>query len=126
MVPALETRVIQREVDDASYGYQREEDRKERITVGGNEYRTEEGTEIPLLRVDREGEKKQSDNLNNIRRTRDNREVAERLKALEQAARGSENTMPYLVEASKAYATLCETMDVFWDVFGEYNPFWGY
>jgi len=94
--------------------------------VGVNEYWTEEGTQIPLLRVDREGEKKQIDNLNNIRRTRDNREVAERLKALEQAARGSENTMPYLVEASKAYATLGEMMDVFRDVFGEYNPSWGY
>ena len=126
VIPALETGFLQREIADASYVYQLEDDRKERITVGVNEYRTEEGTEIPLLRVDREGEKKQIDNLNDIRRTRDNREVAERLKALEQAARGSENTMPYLVEASKAYATLGEMMDVFRDVFGEYNPSWGY
>ena len=126
VIPALETGFLQREIADASYVYQLEDDRKERITVGVNEYRTEEGTQIPLLRVDREGEKKQIDNLNNIRRTRDNREVAERLKALEQAARGSENTMPYLVEASKAYATLGEMMDVFRDVFGEYNPSWGY
>ena len=126
VIPALETGFLQREIADASYVYQLEDDRKERITVGVNEYRTEEGTEIPLLRVDREGEKKQIDNLNNIRRTRDNREVAERLKALEQAARSSENTMPYLVEASKAYATLGEMMDVFRDVFGEYNPSWGY
>ena len=126
VIPALETGFLQREIADASYVYQLEDDRNERITVGVNEYRTEEGTEIPLLRVDREGEKKQIDNLNNIRRTRDNREVAERLKALEQAARGSENTMPYLVEASKAYATLGEMMDVFRDVFGEYNPSWGY
>ena len=64
--------------------------------------------------------------VESLRATRDNREVAERLKALEQAARGSENTMPYLVEASKAYATLGEMMDVFRDVFGEYNPSWGY
>ena len=126
VIAALETGFLQREIADASYVYQLEDDRKERITVGVNEYRTEEGTQIPLLRVDREGEKKQIDNLNNIRRTRDNREVAERLKALEQAARGSENTMPYLVEASKAYATLGEMMDVFRDVFGEYNPSWGY
>ena len=57
---------------------------------------------------------------------RDNREVAQRLKALEMAARGSENTMPYLVEAAKAYATLGEMMDVFREVFGEYHPSWGY
>ena len=126
VIPALETGYLQREIADASYLYQLEEDRKERITVGVNEYNTGDGTEIPLLRVDREGEKQQIDDLNEVRRTRDNREVAQRLKALEQAARGSDNTMPYLVEASKAYATLGEMMDVFRDVFGEYHPSWGY
>ena len=79
-----------------------------------------------MLRADRGGEKQPYDDLNEVRRTRGNREVAQRLKALEQAARGSENTMPDLVEASKAYATLGEMMDVFRDVFGEYNPSWGY
>ena len=126
VIPALETGFLQREIADASYIYQQEDDRRDRITVGVNEYRTEEGSEIPLLRVNREGEKKQIEGLNMVRRTRDNREVAQRLKALEQAARGSENTMPHLVEAAKAYATLGEMMDVFRDVFGEYNPSWGY
>ena len=126
VIPALETGFLQREIADASYLYQLEEDRRERITVGVNEYRTGEGTEIPLLRVDREGEKKQIESLNEVRRTRDNREVSQRLKALEQAAKGEENTMPYLVEAAKSYATLGEMMDVFRDVFGEYNPSWGY
>mgnify|MGYP001234007529 CR=1 FL=1 len=126
VIPALETGFLQREIADASYLYQLEEDRRERITVGVNEYRTGEGTEIPLLRVDREGEKKQIESLNEVRRTRDNREVSQRLKALEQAAKGAENTMPYLVEAAKSYATLGEMMDVFRDVFGEYNPSWGY
>ncbi|HCP24440.1 MAG TPA: methylmalonyl-CoA mutase, partial [Dehalococcoidia bacterium] len=113
VIPALETGFLQREIADASYIYQKEDDTRERITVGVNEYNTGAGTEIPLLRVDREGEKKQIDSLNNVRRTRDNREVAQRLKALEQAARASENTMPHLVEAAKAYATLGEMMDVF-------------
>ena len=126
VIPALETGFLQREIADASYIYQQEDDRRDRITVGVNEYRTEEGSEIPLLRVNREGEKKQIEGLNMVRRTRDNREVSQRLKALEQAARGSENTMPHLVEAAKAYATLGEMMDVFRDVFGEYNPSWGY
>ena len=126
VIPALETGFLQREIADAAYVYQLEEDRKERITVGVNEYNTGDGTEIPLLRVDREGEKHQIEGLNEVRRTRDNREVSRRLKALEKAARGSENTMPYLVGASKAYATLGEMMDVFRDVFGEYHPSWGY
>ncbi len=126
VIKALEAGFLQREIAEAAYIYQKEDDSKERITVGVNEYRTADGSDIPLMRVDREGEKKQIDGLNKVRRIRDNREVAQRLKALEQAARCSDNTMPYLVEASKAYATLGEMMDVFRDVFGEYNPSWGY
>ena len=126
VIPALETGFLQREIADASYIYQLEEDRKERITVGVNEYKTGEETDIPLLRVDREGEKKQIDGLNELRRRRDNRDVSQKLKVLETAARGSENLMPHLVGAVKAYATLGEMMDVFRDVFGEYHPSWGY
>ena len=126
VIPALETGFLQREIADASYIYQLEEDRKERITVGVNEYKTGEETDIPLLRVDREGEKKQIDGLNELRRRRDNRDVSQKLKALETAARGSENLMPHLVGAVKAYATLGEMMDVLRDVFGEYHPSWGY
>ena len=126
VIPALETGFLQREIAEASYVYQMEEDRKERITVGVNEYNTGEEIDIPLLRVDREGEKRQIEGLQEIRRRRDGREAAEKLRALEAAARGSENLMPPLIEAVKAYATLGEMMDVFREVFGEYNPSWGF
>ena len=126
VIPALESGFFQREIADAAYVYQREEDRKERITVGVNEYCTDEKLSIPLLRVDREGERLQIERLNRIRSTRDNREVAARLQDLEQAARGSANLMPYLLEAVKAYATLGEMMGVFREVFGEYRPTWGF
>ena len=126
VVPALESGFFQREIADAAYIYQREEDRKERITVGVNDYVTDEELSIPLLRVDREGEARQIENLNRIRRTRDNHQVAIRLKELEQAARGSDNLMPPLLEAVRAYATLGEMMGVFRDVFGEYQPGWGF
>ncbi len=126
VVPSLESGFLQREIAEASYVYQKEEDRGERITVGVNEYRTDDALEIPLLRVDREGEKLQVQKLNEVRRQRDNRDVAAKLQALEQAARGSENLMPALLDAVKAYATLGEMMDVFRGVFGEYQPSWGY
>ena len=126
VVPALESGFFQREIADAAYIYQREEDRKERITVGVNVFITDEEMSIPLLRVDREGESRQIENLNNVRRTRDNREVARRLKELEAAARGEENLMPPLLDAVKAYATLGEMMGVFREVFGEYQPGWGF
>ncbi len=126
VIPALETGFLQREIADASYLYQMEEDRKERITVGVNEYNTGEEMDIPLLRVDREGERLQIEGINEVRRTRDNRDVAEKLRALEAAARGNENLMPPLIEAAKSYATLGEMMDVFRDVFGEYQPTWAF
>ena len=123
---ALESGFFQREIADAAYIYQMEEDRKERITVGVNAHRTEEELEIPLLRVDREGEHRHLERLNDVRRSRDNRDVAEKLLALERAARGSDNLMPPLLEAVKAYATLGEMMDVLRNVFGEYQPSWGF
>ena len=126
VIPALETGFLQREIADAAYIYQMEEDRKERITVGVNEYNTGEEMDIPLLRVDREGERLQIEGINEVRRTRDNRDVAEKLRALEAAARGNENLMPPLIEAAKSYATLGEMMDVFREVFGEYQPTWAF
>ncbi len=126
VVPALESGFFQREIGDAAYIYQREEDRRDRITVGVNDYLTDDELSIPLLRVDREGEARQIQNLNNVRQTRDNREVANRLKDLEVAARGDVNLMPPLLEAVRAYATLGEMMGVFREVFGEYQPGWGF
>ena len=126
VMKALEAGYFQREIADAAYIYQMEEDRRERITVGVNEYVTGESMEIPLLRVDREGEQRQIQRLNEVRRARDGRDVAHKLRALEQAARSSENLMPPLVEAVKAYATLGEMMDVLRGVYGEYQPSWGF
>ena len=126
VIPALESGFLQREIAEAAYIYQMEEDRRERITVGVNEYNTGEEVDIPLLRVDREGERMQIEGINEVRRVRDNREVAERLRALEAAARGNENLMPPLIDAVKAYATLGEMMDVFRGVFGEYEPGWAF
>ena len=126
VIPALESGFLQREIAEAAYIYQMEEDRKERITVGVNEYNTGEEVDIPLLRVDREGERMQIDSINEVRRTRDNRDVAQKLRALEAAARGDQNLMPPLMDAVKAYATLGEMMDVFRGVFGEYQPGWAF
>ena len=130
VIPALESGFFQREIADAAYIYQQEEDRLERITVGVNEYVDEnESLSIPILRVDEAGEQRHIAHLNDVRRRRDNREVAVRLRALESAARqsGSDANLMYpLIEAVKAEATLGEMMGVFRDVYGEYQPGWGF
>ena len=126
VIPALKSGFFQREIAAAAYTHQVEADRQERITVGVNEYQTGDTLEIPLLRVDLEGERRHIDKLNQVRQSRDKQAVAEKLRALEQAARGSDNLMPPLLEAVKAYATLGEMMGVFREVFGEYQPSWGF
>ena len=126
VVPSLESGFFQREIAEAAYVHQLEEDRKERITVGVNEYATEGSLDLPLLKVDRAGEQLQIDRLGDLRRRRDGQEVARKLSRLEQAARGSENLMPHILEAVNSYATLGEMMDVLRGVFGEYEPAWGF
>ncbi|MFQ5859971.1 MAG: methylmalonyl-CoA mutase family protein, partial [Dehalococcoidia bacterium] len=126
VLPCIESGFFVREIAEAAYRYQQELDRKERTVVGINEYVADEALDIPLLRVDEEAERWHLQRLNQMRRERDNREVRQRLVELKQAARGDENLMPYLTEAVRAYATLGETMGVLREVFGEYQPAWGY
>ena len=121
MIPAIERGFPQREIAESAYRYQREIDTKERIIVGVNEYVTEEPLSIPLLQMDPEGERRHLERLKRVRRERDNRAVREKLAALRRAAQGSENLMPYILEAVREYATLGEIMGVFREVFGEYR-----
>ena len=123
-VRALEDGFMQSEIADAAYRYQRELDLKEQIVVGVNEFTSSEELEIPLLRVDKNSEVHQIRRLKEVRRRRDGREVREKLLALEQAARSSQNLMPSILDAVKSYATLSEVMGVFRHVFGEYQPSW--
>ncbi len=126
VIPALESGFFQNAIAEAAYLYQVEEDRGDRLTVGVNAHQIEESLAITLLKVDEEGEKQQIDNLQSLRRRRDNREVSEKLRALRQSAKSNDNLMPPLLEAVKSYATLGEMMGVFREVFGEYTPSWGF
>ena len=122
-LPCIDNGFFVREIADASYRFQREVEDQGRIIVGVNDFVTEqEDMDIPILQMDKEGERKQIARLNEVRRTRDNREVSRTLADLRQAARADKNLMPFILSAVKAYATLGETMDVLRDVFGVYEP----
>ena len=121
VIPAIENGYLQREIAEASYRYQVEIDRRERVIVGVNEYVMDDPIEVPILEMDPDGERRQIERLNRVRRERDGREVARSLKALELACRGSENVMPRLLDAVNAYCTLGEMCDVMRDVFGVYH-----
>lgn len=122
VLPAIEAGYIQQEIADSAFRHAREMDRKERIIVGVNEYADPDAElRIPILEMDPQGYERQVNRLKQLRETRDNERVRQTLENLRQACLGSENTMPYLIECARAYATLQETMDVMREVFGIYH-----
>jgi methylmalonyl-CoA mutase, N-terminal domain len=126
VIPAIEQGFFQREISDAAYLYQRETDSGERIIVGVNGYGDpKEDLRIPILAMDPNGYDRQVNRLRQLRQERDNERVEQTLNALRNAAEGTENTMPYILDAVRAYATLGEITDLFRQVFGEYHePNW--
>ena len=125
VIPAVESGYIQREIAEASYAQQREFDSGDQVVVGINAYADDSELSIPLLKVDMEGERRQVRRLEDVRRSRDDRQVASTLRQLESAASRSENLMPPILDAVRAYATLGEIMGVLRNRFGEYVPTWG-
>jgi len=122
VIPALEGGFQQREIAEASYTFQREVDTGERIIVGVNDFQIDEPIEIPILRMDPAGERVHLDRLNRIRAERDDEAVRSTLAALDAVCRdGTTNTMPALIEAVRAYATLGEICGVMRKAFGEYQ-----
>jgi methylmalonyl-CoA mutase N-terminal domain/subunit len=121
VIPAIERGFFQREIAEAAYRYQVEIDTQQRTVVGVNDYQEDKPVKIPLLEMDPEGYERQVARLERVRRERDAERVNNTLEALRAAARGSENTMPCILDCVRAYATLGEIMDVFRDVFGEYR-----
>ncbi|MCS7206336.1 MAG: methylmalonyl-CoA mutase family protein [Dehalococcoidia bacterium] len=122
VLACIENGFLLREIAEAAYRYQREVEEKKRIIVGVNAYQMNERLEIPLLRVDKEGERRHLERLHTVRGTRSQREVGRALSALRKAARGSDNLMPYILDAVRHYATLGEVMQVLRDEWGEYKP----
>jgi len=121
VISAIEKGYLQREIAEAAYRYQMEIDTHQRIVVGVNEYAEEQAVRIPLLEMDPEGFERQLTRLDEVRRHRDRERVGVVLNALRVAARGTENTMPHILDCVRAYATLGEIMGVFREVFGEYR-----
>lgn len=121
VLPAIEKGFFQSEIADAAYRYQREIDEDIRKIVGINAHREDKGYEIPILRMDPEGYRRQLKRLETLRKERDNGRVGQALDRLRIACEGSENMMPHIMEAVKAYATLGEIVDVMREVFGTYE-----
>jgi methylmalonyl-CoA mutase N-terminal domain/subunit len=131
MVKAIERGYPQKEIAEAAYQYQRAVEAKEKVIVGVNEFAIEEEPP-PTLYIDESVAGQQAAKLKALRSRRSNEEVQRRLGGLQKAAArepeagskgavSANNTMPYIIEAVRAYATVGEICEALRGVYGTYT-----
>jgi methylmalonyl-CoA mutase N-terminal domain/subunit len=121
MVEAVEAGFPQREIQESAYQYQKAVERKEQTIVGVNKYTMEEEPPVNILQIDETVRSHQLERLARVRSTRDNGAVSNALDKLKIAARDNENTMPSIIDAVAAYATVEEICVALRDVYGIYE-----
>lgn len=120
-VQAVEQGYMQREIHQAALETQRKIESGEEIVVGVNRFRVEDEVRPPIMKVNPETVRLQMDQLRQVRSNRNQEEVQKRLADLKKAAEGTDNLMPFILDAVKAYATVGEICNTLRDVFGEYK-----
>jgi methylmalonyl-CoA mutase N-terminal domain/subunit len=131
MVKAIERGYPQKEIAEASYQYQRAVEANEKVIVGVNEFVIEEESPT-ILYIDESVARAQEKKLKALRARRSNEGVQRRLEALKRAAAetpaagtnghiSEANTMPYIVDAVRAYATVGEICEALREVYGTYT-----
>ncbi|ETZ24265.1 methylmalonyl-CoA mutase [Pedobacter sp. V48] len=119
-VNAIENEYIQNEIADAAYRYQVEVEAATRVIVGVNKFTQEQEGITEVFTIDESIRTIQTEKINKLKSERDNIAVEKALKNLREAAKGTENLMPYILIAVEAYSTLGEIADTLRNVFGEY------
>jgi methylmalonyl-CoA mutase N-terminal domain/subunit len=121
IIRAVEEQYPQKEIGESAYRFQREVEQGDRLIVGLNAFKSEKDAPIQLLHIDEKVAEEQQARLAKVKAERDNVAVQAALAKVEAAARGTDNLMPPVLEAVKAYATLGEVSDVFRKVWGAYR-----
>ena len=122
VIPAIEKGYFQREIAYAASEYQQKIDEKELIHVGVNDFiKEDEEIEIPLLEIGDEAENIQIESLTKLRKERDENMVQKALSRIQEACVNSDNIMPPIIEASKAFATMGEIVVAMKAEFGEWQ-----
>ena len=122
VVTGLETGWFQRKIAEAAARQQWEIEQHRRVVVGVNEFVTEEDElTIPVLKVGEAAERRQGERMARLRAERDNTRCQTALDALREAAGGTQNLMPFILDCARAYCTLYEIRAAMEDVFGAYR-----
>jgi methylmalonyl-CoA mutase N-terminal domain/subunit len=121
MVEAIERGFPQKEIAESAYRFQQSVERREKVIVGVNDFVQEDEPPIEILYIDESASEKQLAKLDRLKKTRNADAVSRALDQLRGAARTSENVMPPILEAVRAYATVGEMCDALREVWGEYE-----
>ena len=121
MLRAIEQGYVQREIQEAAYQYQKAVENKTEIVVGVNRFQIEEDRNIPILRVDPNIERNQIERVRAVRERRDKERAENALTKLEEAARGTENLLPRILDAVENYVTVGEISHRLRKIWGEYR-----
>ena len=122
VIPAINAGFFQREIANAAYEYQKKIEEEKKIIVGVNKFQEEEeGLEIELLKIDPEVEREQIKRLAKLKSERNNDLVKKDLEELKEAARGTKNLVPLVLQAARDYVTEGEIISALKEVFGEYK-----
>ncbi|MGB9134954.1 MAG: methylmalonyl-CoA mutase family protein [Candidatus Bathyarchaeia archaeon] len=122
-VNAIENGYMQREITESAYKYQKEVERKDRVVVGVNEFKSKKEAPIKTLKVDLAVEKKVVERLIRVKKERDNAKVGEALEKLRATAgEEEENLVPSILNAVTEYVTVGEICGALREVYGEYKP----
>jgi methylmalonyl-CoA mutase N-terminal domain/subunit len=124
VVAGIEDGTLEHAIAESAYEQQRQIESGERVIVGVNRFARSDHSEAEVrpFVVGRDVLERQLDRLRRVRETREDRAVDEALARLRDAARGDDNTMPAILEAVRAYATVGEISRALGDVFGRYHP----
>jgi methylmalonyl-CoA mutase, N-terminal domain len=122
VIPAIEQNFQQREIAEASFRYQSEVERGERVVVGVNRYEVEEEQPIEILRIDPALERKQIERVQAVRERRAAAAAEAALARLkEDAAHDDRNLMEPIMDAARAYVTMGEMCDALREVWGTWR-----
>ena len=119
VVEAIKENFFQREIAEASFRYQSEVERGERVVVGVNRYELEDEPAVEIHKVDPSLEQKQIDRVQALRARRDSAAAERALASLKEAsARDDVNLMPVIIDAARAYVTMGEMCEAWREVWG--------
>ncbi len=122
MVVAIENGHVSRQIEQAGYEWCMRVERKQRLVVGVNAFCDDETPDMQLFEVGEAARQREIDKLAEVKARRDSAAVERSLAALARAAADdSQNLMPPILEAVRAYASIGEICGKLREVFGEYK-----